>query len=184
MDKESWPGPITQGLRGGRKEHEATPHLLDPQVLVGSLGGLEQGGPFRGTIRVGGCHLGVERHCEPGPGTPPLPVPLPELALTEGPWPSTAMWSCSLCSWARRACSLPRTSRSSCARRSVSSWMRSRSRGGGAGSPPSGGGRASPARRTSSCRKAGCRGMGVRGDRPRRSPHQLTASISQGLVNV
>lgn len=52
----------------GQKERQAAPHLLDPQVLVRLSGGLEQGGPFRGPIGVGGRHLGAERPHEPQPG--------------------------------------------------------------------------------------------------------------------
>ena len=102
----------------GWKEHQAAPHLLDPQVLVRPSGGLEQGGPFRGPIGVSGHRLGAKRPREPQPRGGPAPPPrAPALGatLTGGlwPWPSTAEWSCSWCHWARRACWLPRTSRSS-----------------------------------------------------------------------
>lgn len=58
--------PSLRASVADRKEREAAPHLLDPQVLVWPRGGQEQGGPFRGIICVGGCQLGVERHCELG----------------------------------------------------------------------------------------------------------------------
>lgn len=64
-------------MEGRRPGCDAAPHLLDPQVLVRSPGGLEQRGPFRGPIRVTVCHLGVKRHREPRPkwGLAPLPFP-------------------------------------------------------------------------------------------------------------
>lgn len=64
-----------------RKEYEAAPHLLDPQVLVWPPGGLEQGGSFQGNICVAGCRLRVERHCEPAEsGRAPSPSREPSWA--------------------------------------------------------------------------------------------------------
>lgn len=130
-NEEASTGPPEQALQGsGLVGLHGTCHKDDLQVLMWA-----SGGGSRGLLS------------EEGPSV--------WAAASGGPWlwPSTASWSWSWYSWARSSCWLPRTSRSSSAKRSVSSWMRSRSRGGGAGSLPSGGGSARPARRTSSCRK-------------------------------
>lgn len=98
-------------------------HSLDLQVCMWPPSVWKQGRSLRrGSLSVGSCHLGTKRHCEPQPRLSPAPS-LSCLGLTGGPWLwlSTAEWSCSWCSWARSACWLPRTFRSSWARRSVSS---------------------------------------------------------------